>query len=527
VRAVWPEQARTLVGLRARLWWRRLVHGKQWARAAIGLLAALIGASFSASLSLLALKSGEEIARRRDLWPMPSLAIFAAWMSMALAGRVWFGLIALAQTQAFLDPRRFRAFPVSPLLVSAINLAALLFDPVWLVLYPPMIAIAFAVARIPGAPAAWAMLVAEAFAVFATASILHLGAAVAALFDSRPLLRRMFSVALLLAGFAGFELSAKMPGERGLETLFSGEGWRLTPAGWMAAFADALSRKRFIEALAPWLLLVVLGAVCTGAAHALSQRELLRPPEAVRAHARAARGGGWKVPLVPGALAALFEKEAKTALRLGWLQLLVVPVAYLLLVRAVFPGPQPLLIAAVYAHLGVLEIATNAFGRDRDAARAWFLWPITLRSVLAAKNAVAWLFSLAIFLVLAVVAAFGTQVTAGQVLVGVLAHAAVFPLLATFGNVVSVLFPVPVRGARLRRIRGAGPVGARFAAMFLLAGAAWAPYAIAQALGMPVPAAYAGELLALLLAYPALLGLASRLAETRREALLGALARDE
>src|SRR6266480_1809072 len=174
VRAVWAEQARALVGLRARLWWRRLVQGRQWARAAIGLLAALIGASFSASLSLLALKSGEEIARRRELLPMPPLAVFAAWVSMALAGRVWFGLIALAQTQAFLDPRRFRAFPVNPLLLSAINLAALLFDPVWLILYPPMIAIAVTVAGIPGAPAAWAMLVAEVVAVFATASILHL-----------------------------------------------------------------------------------------------------------------------------------------------------------------------------------------------------------------------------------------------------------------------------------------------------------------------------------------------------------------
>src|SRR5207248_6078487 len=51
VRAVWAGQARALVGLRALLWWRRLVQGKQWARAGIGLLAALIGASFSVSLS--------------------------------------------------------------------------------------------------------------------------------------------------------------------------------------------------------------------------------------------------------------------------------------------------------------------------------------------------------------------------------------------------------------------------------------------------------------------------------------------
>jgi len=190
-------------------------------------------------------------------------------------------------------------------------------------------------------------------------------------------------------------------------------------------------------------------------------------------------------------------------------------------------GPRALLIAAVYAHLGVLEIATNAFGRDLDAARAWFLWPVSLRSVLAAKNAVAYLFSLAIFLLLAPVAAVSAQLTAGQFLVGIFAHAAVFPLLATFGNAVSVYFPVPVRGARLRRMRGTGPIGARLAAMLLLAGAAWAPYAMSQALGFHLYAAYAGELIALLLAYPALLGAAARLAEGRRELLLGALARDE
>jgi len=530
--AAWPEQARALIGLRVRLWWRRIVHGRQWARLLIGALAAIMGGSFSASLCLLALQTGEEMRRRPEWLAMRGgpLPLFAAWVSMVLAGRIWFGLVALAQSEAFLDPRRFRVFPVSARLVSAINFAALLFDPVWLVLYPPLVATALAVAAMPGAPAVWALLIAEAFAVWATASLLHLGAAFAALFDSRPLLRRLFSVALLLVGFAGFQLSVALPGQHGLESLFAPGRWHAlswAPPGWMATLAGALSHGPASRAVWSALLLFILGVACTVAAHALSQRELLRPAEPVRARPGAAGSRGWRLPLAPGSISALFEKEARTVVRLGWLQLVVVPVAYLLLVHAVLPGPQPLLVAAVYAHLGVLEIATNAFGRDRDAARAWFLWPISLRAVFAAKNAVAWLFSLAIFLLLAIVAALGTQVTAGQVLVGVLAHTAVFPLLATFGNVVSVLFPVPVHGARLRRIRGAGPVGARFAAMFLLAGAAWAPYAIARALAMPLPAAYAGELVALLLAYPALLGFASRLAGTHREALLGALARDE
>jgi hypothetical protein len=530
--APWAEQARALIALRAKLWWRRIVHGRQWVRLAVAALAAVVGAFFSASLCLLAFHAADEAGRSAEALRALGgpLALFASWVTLALAGRLWFGLVALAQSQAFLDPRRFRSFPVSPRLLSAINLAALLFDPVWLMLYPPLIAIALAVSRLPGAPDAWAMLLAEAFAIWATVGVLHFGGALAALLDARPLLRRGSSILLLLAGFVGFQFSVGIPDRRGIEALFASGRWhgmRWTPLGWTALLADALSDFRPLRALIPGLLLFLLGLLSSLAAHALSQREVLRPAEPVRVSSRAARSAGWRLPLVPASLSALFEKEAKTVLRSGWLQLVVVPVAYLLLVRAVLPGPEPLLVAAVYAHLGVLEIATNAFGRDLDAARAWFLWPVTLRSVLAAKNAVAYLFSLAIFLLLALVAAVSAQLSAGQFLVGILAHAAVFPLLATFGNAISVYFPVPVRGARLRRVRGAGPVGARLAAMALLAGAAWAPYAIAQALGLHLYAAYAGELIALLVAYPALLGAAAHLAETRREPLLGALARDE
>jgi len=524
-------QARALIALRITLWWRRMVQGRQWVRIAVGGMAALVGLLFSASLCILAWQSARQLGRSPETLRLRGgpLALFASWVTLALAGRAWFGIVAMAQGQAFLDPRRFRGFPVSQRLLSALNLVALLFDPVWLILYPPLIVIALAVAGLPEAPAAWAMLCAEIMAVFCTAGILHLAAAAAALLDARPLLRRGFSVLLLLAGIAGFQLSLSVPGQRGIETLFTADRWglmRWSPPGWTAQAAQALSRGQLAAAF--WSLLLLLsGLFASLAAHALSQRELSRPPEPVRVSVRAARTSGWKLPLAPGSMSALLEKEAKTAVRIGWLQLVIVPVAYLLLVHAVLPGPQPLLIAAVYAHLGVLEISTNAFGRDVDAARAWFLWPVTLRSVLFAKNAVAYLFSLAIFLMLALVAAFSSDLEAGQLLVGLLAHAAIFPLLATFGNAISVWFPVPVRGARLRRVRGTGPIGARLTAMLLLAGAAWAPYAIAQVTGVHLYAAYAGELVALLIAYPALLGAAARLAASRRESLLGALARDE
>lgn len=526
------SQSRALLELRARLWWRRLVQERPWGRALLLLLAALTAGVFCAGICALIADRAEQL--RDDPRQLAAqggpLAVFATWLTMALVGRLWFALMPAAQSQAFLDPRRFRIFPVPARLLSALNLVALFFDPVWLILYPPLAVIALAVARFPGAPSAWALLVSEALAVFATAGVLHLGAAIGALFDSRPFLRRGFTVTLLLLGFAGFQLSVALPARPGVAALFAGHHWRAiawTPPGWAALLAQALSDERPLHALTPGLLLFLLGLLCSVAAHELSLREILRPPEPVQAPESALRAAGWRLPLVGESFSALFEKEAKTVVRIGWLQLVLVPVAYLLLVRTVFTGPEPLLIAAVYAHLGVLEIATNAFGRDVASARAYFLWPVSLRELLAAKNAVAYCFSAAIFLLLAMVAWTSARVTTEQVLIGLLAHAAIFPLLAIFGNIVSTYLPVPVRGARLRRVRGAGPIGARLLVLSLLAGAAWAPYLVAQAIGLRLWAAYVGELIALALAYGALLGLCAHLIDARREPLLAALSRDE
>ena len=527
------EQSRALLWLRLMLWWRRLVRERQWGRAIVSLVAFGAAAMFSGSLCVLIVDGGERLAA------MPGaldgrggpLAVFATWLSMALIGRVWVALMALGQSQTFLDPRRFRGYPVPPRLLSLLNLGALFFEPMWLFLYPPMIAIALATSRLPGAPGFIPLLVAEAFAVWATVGFLHLGAALGAVFDARPTLRRGLSVALLLLGFAGFQLSVANRGRPGIAEMFAGHHWRLiawTPPGWTALLAQSISSGSWLHALTPALLLFLLGLFCSAIAHALSLRELLRPPEPTQAPRSASRAAGWSLPLLPAAFSALLEKEAKTVLRIGWLQLVLVPVAYLLLVRTVTAGPQPLLVAAVYANLGVLEISTNAFGRDVAAARGYFLWPVSLRQLFAAKNAVAYSFSAAIFLLLAAVALTSGRVSLGQFLVGLLAHAAVFPLLITYGNVVSVLFPMPVRGTRgLRRVRGAGPIGARIVALLLLAGAAWAPYAIALFTGLHLFVAYLGALVAMSFAYLGLLGFCAHLLWSRRESLLSALQRDE
>src|SRR5207244_382057 len=148
------EQTRALVGLRAKLFWRRLWRERQWGRAVVGLIAAAAAAAFSFSLCLLILDGAADLAARpQELADRGGpLAVFATWLTMALVGRVWFSLISIAQSQGFLDPRRLRLFPVPARLISAINFAAQLAEPTWLVLYPPLVAIAIAVARLPGAP---------------------------------------------------------------------------------------------------------------------------------------------------------------------------------------------------------------------------------------------------------------------------------------------------------------------------------------------------------------------------------------
>ena len=524
---------RALLWLRWTLWRRRLWQERQWGRTLFTLFALGCAGFFSFALCALVLEAAEALrAQPREIAERGGpLALFATWLTMALVARVWMSLISAGQMASFLDPRRFLVYAVPPRVVSALNFAAQLFEPVWLLLYPVLAAVALGISGLPGAPAFWALLVAEAFAVFSVVGLLHLGAAASALFDSRPALRRGFSIALLFTGFAAFQLSLARPGRPGIAELFAGHHWRLialTPPGWTAVLARALSDGSPLHALTPALLLFLLGAACSLLAHRLSVREATRPRETQLAPARAQAQDGWALPLVRGDFAALFEKEAKTALRVGWLQLVLVPVGYLMLRTFAWSaaGAVPMLVAAAYAHLGVLEIATNAFGRDLYGARAYFLWPVRGRTVLLAKNAVAYVFSLAIFALLALVALSTARVPLSEIAVGLCAHAATFPLLATFGNVSSVLYPSPVRGT-LRRVRGAGPLGARFLAMLLLASAAWAPYWMARLRGLPLGVAYLGELLAMAIAYGGLLAFCTHLLERRREPLLAALSRDE
>jgi hypothetical protein len=521
-----------LAQLRAKLWWRSL------GKAQLVTSAIILAGSAALSIAVCVLLAGTvsdlgkspKALARLEAQGGPA-GLFTVWLTTVLLGRIWFALITLNQTSSLFDLRRFRIYPVPPRLLSLMNFAGLFFEPTWLLIYPVLVALAVGVSWLPGAPQAPALLLAEALAVFATGGVLHLAAAAGAALDARPLLRRGFSLALVLASLAGY-LDAQLSSSKSpwMLQFFAAHralivAW--TPPGWAAQLAQDLSSGRYLQALRPALLMAAAGLAFSLVAHEIASRDLLRPAEDGRAGKGGRRAAGLRLPFLPGSFSALFEKEVKTALRAGWLQFVVMPVMYLVLVRTVFAGPEPLLIAAVYAHLGVLDLATNIFGRDVAGARAWFLWPVSLREVLAAKNAVAYVFSLVIYAVLGCVGLVTANATAGQFLIGLLAHAALFPLLAALGNAASVLSPIPVRGARLRRVRGAGPVGIRLGAMAILGVAAWAPYGMARATGLRLGAAYTGEMIAMAVVYLGTLSAGARLVETRREPMLAALSKDE
>jgi hypothetical protein len=510
-----------LLEAQAKLWWRRSGKARLWLQFA-GLLsgaAVCVGLCVVVSHLAHALATHPRALRRAG----GPVAIFAGWLLVALVGRVWIALLSVAQPSRLFELRRFRIYPVPARLLSAVNFAAAFLDPIWLLVYPIMAVMAVGISRMPGAPGLFALLFSSALAVFATGGLLFFFEAVGSAFESRPLLRRAVPAVLLVFGFGGLQLSARdeVLNER-LTALFADTAsfaMRFTPPGWAAQLAQG----KLLYGVA----LGGAGIALALSAHALSSRDAQRPPEQVEASPGSVRRAGWSLPLVPATFSALFEKEAKTALRAGWLHLVLVPVLYALYVNRVSAGPQPILLGAVYAHFCVLDLATNAFGRDASAARSLFLWPLSLREVLAAKNAVAYFFSLIILMLLAAVTLWGTSLRPSQLLLGFVAHAATFPVLAAMGNAVSVLAPSPVRGMRLRRVRGAAPVGARFFALTVLSAAGWAPYAVAKAIGLPLVPAYLGELVAMAVVYLATLGAGARLLESRRELLLAALAKDE
>jgi hypothetical protein len=533
------SQAQTLVWLRTKLWMRALSQERTFGRflfqAVVGLFAFTASCFMAFALwHALAIEYGRNPAEvRANGGP---LAIGALWLTLGFVMRLYVALLSLAQGKPFLDPRRFLIYAVPGRLVSFINIAAQLFEPVWVLFYPLAVGFVLGLSRIPGAPGVVPLAFAVALLIVASASFLHLALAVLTEIGSHKLLRRVLFVGML--GGVGLFMSfvnrlKKLDGDS-LELL----SWPLLhrlPPGWAVELAAALTPGRGdpSAALGPLCLLVSIIGLSYLLAHRLALREARRPDELVRAGPVGEGPPGWKLPFFSEPVSALLEKETKTVLRAGWQQLLIAPASFFFLRIAVLrdgpamAGPQPFLIAAGYAHLGVLAYAINCFGWDLEASRGYFLWPVRGRTVLLAKNAVAYGLSLLLFLgISAVVFATGRR-DLSQIAVGLIAHAATFPVLAALGNAASLFYPSPMRAARLRRSPGSATALVRMGAMLLLVGAGWAPYVVGNALRLPLLFVYAGELVVMAVVYGGLLSASEAVLGHRKELILKGLARDE
>jgi hypothetical protein len=539
-RSILREQALALLGLRWAVWRRRLTQDGKWGRLGVGLLGLFgflivsgVGVAFVVIMGMTLAKDPQELARFGG-----GTALMGLLLTAMLGARLYFSIISVVSGQPFLHPRRFLVYAVPPGLITAINCVAQLFEAGWAVFYPAALTAAYVFSQVPSGPPIWASVLALLLLFLCAASVLQMVSAVVTEVFASKTARRVL-ILLVMSSIWGVALSiSRISFAR--RALSPESLWSLAkrlPSGWAAQLADALGRGELLAALGFALLLIGTALASAWLGHRLVLRDARRPAETILVSKAVSQGpAGWRIPLLSNPISALFEKEVKTIFRAMWLQMVAGPIGFLVMRFLLMQGgksggplvgPQPLLMGAFYAHLGVLAWSVNMFGVDGQATRGIFLWPLRGRTVVAAKNAVAYAISLLTFLTLALLSMLVAPVTAQQVVIGLCAHAATFPVLATLGNVTSIYFPSPMKSGKSIRQPGGSTAIARVGALGLIALTGWAPYALAKLVGIPLIAAYLGELLAMAIAYGGLLSFAEHLLEARREPLLAALSKEE
>ena len=541
--AILREQTLALLGLRWAVWRRRLTSEGKWGRILFGVLALIAGLGITGlgvfGMIMLGMKlkdSPSSLARVGG-----PTALLGLVLTAMLGVRLYLSIISVATGVPFLQPRRFLVYAVPPQLITAINCVAQLFEPAWIVFYAPAAALAYVMSKVPDGPPIAATLLALVLLFLCAAAMLQAVIAMVAELFAHKIWRR---VGLLFLMCGGWGVSLALSGSKAQSMLSPQHVWavaRYLPSWIAARLTEALRLGLWVHALESISALVVTGLVAALLGHKLALREARRAPETIVADAGSTSGpAGWRIPFVPGPIAALFEKEVKTIFRAMWLQMIAGPVGFLVMrflllqghsaqgkTGGPFLGPQPLIMGAFYAHLGVMAWSVNVFGVDGQAARGLFLWPLRGRTVLAAKNAVAYAVSLTIFVLLAGLSSLVAPLTLTQIIVGLCAHAATFPVLAALGNTTSIYFPSPMKGGRLQRQPGGATAMARIGALALMALTGWAPYALAPILRMPLIAMYVGELLVMAIVYGGLLSFSESLLEARREPMLRSLAKED
>jgi ABC-2 type transport system permease protein len=448
--------------------------------------------------------------------------------------------LSLAERDA-LDLRRLLVYPLPPGRVWAHGLAASLVGDPFAVFWSILLLGSFLGAAL-GRPGAWLPLLALAMAAFAMATV-ALVALVQELLGR--LLRRKRSRELAVAAvYVGMGLGLALlsgVGRAGAFEVLRALGklrWIAFPAAFATEAASRLYRHDAPGAL-PWLVaLALLGVAAAWLAFRLALASALSGGEVASVDPGTGRGWG-----LPGAGGALLEKEVKYLLRhpLAGVLALVLPALSGVVAWKVAPRiPEeageviralPLFLLVLYTHMATQPFWLNAFGFERGGVRALLLAPVRAARALAAKNAAAYLFALAVFAACAGVSvAVGGAPPAWALAAALALHAGIAPWLLAAGNLVSILNPraAPVnlhRGGALSAVSG-------FVGMLVLSAATGLfalPVLLSLRLEEPwaLVGAWAALGLAGLVLYRWSLPRAGALLERRRESVLSAVAGDE
>ncbi len=527
-----------VVELRARLFCRRLRGraglGEGIATAALFLIAipmSLICAVLLGASSYHAARTG----RRLEMETSVNAAFFGLWQA-------WTAVSLSLNDRDGLDLRRFLVYPVPPGRVYLFGLASgIAGDPMalfWLVLLFGQ----FTGAAL-GRPGAWLLALALALALFAVATaflVALLQELIARLMRSRRL-RELAIAALAIAIPALLAAAASGPGGiRDALRLAVRVRWIFFPPALGAAAAVRFYGGQVAAGL-PHLLLLALATAATGwLAFRLGLAAARSGGEGAVAAPRRS-GRGW--PLGRGHFGALVEKEAKYLLRhpLARVYALILPGLAAFIAWKVEPAipteagdvvrALPLLGFVLYEHLVLQIFWLNGFGWERGGMRAYWLAPVPLAEVLAAKNATLYGFSLAVFAVCVLVMLAMGGLPPAWALAGALAlHAALAPMLYGLGNVVAILNPRAApfgvqRGGSLPNLSGLAGMIILSSAASLLA----VPVLVALRFESPwvVPASWTLLCIVGFLAYRWTLPMAADLLHRRREQILAVVCGDD
>jgi ABC-2 type transport system permease protein len=455
--------------------------------------------------------------------------------------QTWTAVSLSVSEREALDLSRFLVYPLPPARIWGYGLAASVVGDPFAVFWLLLLGGAFlggAIAR----PGAWVVLLALAYALFAFATAAYvalLQELLARLLRGRRVRELAIAAVYVGTGFLVVFMSggprAVLHALRVLRTV----RWLALPPALAERAVVSLYLERWPAAVG-WLALLALGGAATAwAAYRLALSAARaggdQPPRAA-----ATGAGGWRVP---GRLGALLEKEGKYLLRhpIASVLALVVPalagvVAWKLVPRIPREAGEvvralPLFGFALYAHLATQVFWLNAFGWERGGGRAWFLAPLEPADVLAAKNLVTYLFSLALFAgCVGAAVALGGPPPAWALVGAVALHAGVAPWFLAAGNLVSILVPRPApmtiqRGGHL------SPVSALAGMAIFSAGGALAALPVLAALRLDepwlLPAGWALLGLLGMAVYRSALPRLARLLRDRREPLLAAVCGDD